>query len=135
MTTLAKRLLMGVQVDNITLPTDSPTHTDGTLATATYGLNSDGTSVATGYSPANWIDNVANAGNYEARCTLNSGTLSGGSGTGSWLALSSNRSWYVQRAAGEGVGLSQANITVEVRKIGTTTVLDSATVDIYAAIA
>ncbi len=50
--------------------------------------------------------------NYWVRCTLTSGTVSGGSAaTGSWLALSSSRLWQKTTTA---VGLVEFTATIEI---------------------
>lgn len=65
---------------------------------------------------------------YEIRCTLHSGTLTGGSAlTGTWLQLNSNRYWSVFRAS---PGTSVANVTIEIRPFGGGAVLASATKNI-----
>ena len=85
----------------------------GTAASITYSNIGD------------WVLPNGNASLYEARATLNSGTLSSGT-TGSWLALSSTRTWTVTRSI---VGVSTANLTIEIRRIGSTTILATAPVD------
>lgn len=102
--------------------------------TATYTLESDG-DVVTATTPGgsidagDWIDPKANApSDYEVRATLNSGTLSSGT-TGSWLALTSNRSWTLTRVT---VGAAnQVQLTIEIRK-GSGAALASATVTLDA---
>ncbi len=101
-------------------------------ATAAYRLNSNGQveSLVNG-SPTTleqWCTPTSAAGNYEARVTVNSGALSSGT-TGTWLALSTSRTWSVVRS---GAGSSSCNFTVEIRRTGTTTVLDSAIIDLVA---
>lgn len=97
-------------------------------ATALYGLDATGTAYkgvngnTTFFS--NWISPTSVASNYEVYATLSSGSLSTGT-TGSWLALSSSRTWGVNRSA---YGQSDAVIVLQIRKIGTTTVLDTATI-------
>lgn len=88
---------------------------------------------AGGINPTNleqWCTPTSQSSNYEALVTVTSGTLSGGSGTGTWLALSTTRNWYVEEFTPGGSNLCQ--FTVQIRKIGTTTVLDTATIDIEA---
>ena len=104
--------------------------------TATYTLESDG-DVVTATTPlgssdiGDWIDPKASApSDYEVQATLNAGTLSGGSSaTGSWLALTSNRSWTLGRVT---VGVAdQVELTIEIRK-GSGATLASATVTLDA---
>lgn len=102
--------------------------------TATYTLESDG-DVVTATTPGgsvdagDWIDPKASApSDYEVRATLNAGTLTSGT-TGSWLVLSSNRSWTLTQAA---VGAAtQVDLTIEIRK-GSGATLASATVTLDA---
>ena len=101
--------------------------------TATYTLESDGDIVATttpvgAVDVGDWIDPKAAApGTYEVLATIVSGSLSSGT-TGSWLALTSNRSWSVTRGS---LGDATCIITVEIRKGGGAT-LASATIELTA---
>jgi len=102
--------------------------------TATYTLESDGdvvTATTDGGSvdAGDWIDPKAAApSDYEVQATLNAGTLTSGT-TGSWLALSSNRSWTLTRAT---VGTAtQVDLTIEIRR-GSGAVLASANVTLDA---
>ena len=104
--------------------------------TATYTLESDGdvvTATTSGGSvdAGDWIDPKASApSDYEVKATLNSGTLNGGSSaTGSWLALTSNRSWGVTQTV---IGVAtQVDLTIEIRK-GSGATLASANVTLDA---
>jgi hypothetical protein len=116
--------LSGVAVSSVGAGTQTATYTlesDGDVMSAT----TDGGSVDAG----DWIDPKANApSDYEVQATLVAGTLSTGT-TGSWLALSSNRSWTLQRVT---VGVAtQVTLTIEIRK-GSGAVLASATVTLDA---
>jgi hypothetical protein len=64
------------------------------------------------------------ASSYEVRATVVSGTV-GGSVTGSWISLSASPAWSISAGENEVV---TATIFVEIRRVGTTTVLASATV-------
>lgn len=64
--------------------------------------------------------------NYECRATLNSGSLTSGT-IGSWEAITTPRTWSLTRSL---VGDEQAQILIEIRAIGGSTVLDSATIDL-----
>lgn len=82
------RLDTDVYIDNAISPTDAST---------TLNINSDGTVVATGANTGtlasyNWITPTTGSTTYYVRATLTSGTFTSGT-TGTWLALSSNRSW------------------------------------------
>jgi hypothetical protein len=116
--------LSGVSVYSAGAGTQTATYTlesDGDVVTATTG----GGSVDAG----DWIVPKASApSDYEVRATLVSGTLSTGT-TGSWLALSSNRSWTLTRVV---VGVAdQVELTIEIRK-GSGATLASATVTLDA---
>ena len=73
----------------------------------------------------NCVTPTSGAANYEALVTVNSGSLTGGT-TGSWVALSSNRTWY--KAISGFNNYSQVDFTVQIRRVGTATVLDTATI-------
>lgn len=102
--------------------------------TATYTLESDGdviraTTPGGSVDAGDWIaPKSAAPSDYEVRATLVSGTLSTGT-TGSWLALSSNRTWTLQQVA---IGTAtQVSLTIEIRK-GTGAALASASVTLDA---
>jgi len=108
-----------------------------TAAYAYYFLTAGGqvaqSTQAGGINPSNieqWVTPTSAAPNYEARVTVVSGTLSGGSGAGTWLALSSTRQWYVEEFTSGNI--NTCVFTVEIRRTGTTTVLDSATITLTA---
>lgn len=66
---------------------------------------------------------------FEVYATLNSGSLTSGT-TGAWEALTADRTWLNDRA---GVGTQTANITLQIRRIGTTTpVYTSSAIDVTA---
>lgn len=75
-----------------------------------------------------WVTPKSAAGNYECKATVTSGSLTSGT-TGSWLALTSDRSWTCQRST---IGTRDATLSIEIRKTGTTTVLDTATITLQA---
>lgn len=118
-------------------------YTDSALATAPatagvgYQLTSGGkeqggigTASSILYSDiGDWVTPTSNANLYEARATLNSGAVSSGT-TGSWLALTSTRTWTVTRSV---IGTASANLTIEIRLAGGPgTILASATVSMTA---
>jgi hypothetical protein len=122
--------------DKIQLSGVAVSSTGSGSQTATYTLESDG-DVVTATTPlgssdiSDWIDPKASApSDYEVKATLNSGTLNGGSSaTGSWLALTTNRSWGVTQII---VGVADTgDLTIEIRK-GSGAVLASATVTLDA---
>lgn len=107
---------------------------DPAACSVSYQLTSAGvansitTSAGTG-AIENWVNPTGAAGaNYEARVTVNTGTLTSGT-TGTWTALSSTQTWNVTRST---VGTKACNITVEIRLTSTGAVLDSATIDLSA---
>lgn len=101
-------------------------------ATAGYRLLSNGkvqvTVGSTWTDAEQWCTPTSVSGDYEALVTVTSGTLSSGT-AGSWLALSSNREWT--RVANVPQ-YQTCEFTVQIRKIGTSTVLDTATITLEA---
>lgn len=66
---------------------------------------------------ADWLLSSGTASDYEVRCTVNSGTLAGGSSaTGSYLALSSSREWYVETTH----VTATASLTIDIRDASNT---------------
>lgn len=100
---------------------------DPSDATASYSLNSGGTVSGTGISGYSWLLIGSNS-DYEARATLLSGTLTSGT-TGSWQALSTTRTWTRNRTT---IGQNTASITLEIRRVSDSVVLDSATITLDA---
>ncbi len=108
------------------------TQTTPTDAYAGYRLNTNGkaqtsTGIAGTYNDVSgeWLrSGVASA--FEVQATLNSGTLFSGT-TGSWLALSSTRQWDVKYTSNLA-GSQAADLTIEIRRVGGSVVLDSASV-------
>lgn len=103
----------------------------GETAYAGYQLGNDGNirsrsgNFSSAYSSlGSWIDPKNNMSTYECRATLTSGTFNSGT-AGSWLALSSTRTWEIQV---NPVGFKETVFTIEIRKIGGSTILDSASV-------
>jgi hypothetical protein len=120
--------------DQIALSNVSVSSIGAGSQTATYTLESDGDvmSDSTIFGPVDegdWITPKANApSDYEVQATLNAGTLTSGT-TGSWLALTSNRSWTLTQAT---VGAAtQVDLTIEIRK-GSGATLASATITLEA---
>lgn len=75
---------------------------------------------------ANWADPVtADVGDaYEVRLTVNSGISPSGQAVNSWLALTSDRSWYLVQTF---EGSKSNNCTIQIRDAATQTVQDSGT--------
>jgi hypothetical protein len=68
-----------------------------------------------------WITPTSQASNYEVYATY-SGNTPSGSGTSSWISCSSNPEWYLQAIGNQSLSTT---LTIQVRKISTTTVLDT----------
>lgn len=122
----------------ITITDQTVSDLDATAAYAWYFVTSGGqieySTQAGGINPVNieqWCTPTTQAANYEVRVTVTLGALSGGSGTGTWLAISGGtRNWYVEEFVSGATNLCM--FTVEIRRTGTTTVLDSATITLEA---
>jgi hypothetical protein len=105
----------------------------GAPASVAYQLNSNGNAEysenggAYGLLEA-WCVPAAQAVNYECYATLVSGSLTSGT-LSTWLALSSSQSWSVVQ---NFLGTADAVINVGIRRIGTTTILASADIEMYA---
>ena len=101
-------------------------------ATAGYRLTSGGQAQSlvnvTFTNLEQWCTPTSEAGNYEAFVTVTSGSLSSGT-AGSWVALSTTQTWTRTAAIGD---FELCVFTVEIRRIGTTTVLDTATIELAA---
>jgi len=101
-------------------------------ATAGYRLTSGGQAQSqinlTFTTLEQWCTPTSQASNYEVLVTVTSGSLSTGT-AGSWLALSSTQTWT--RTATIGTA-NTCVFTVEIRRVGTSTVLDSATITLEA---
>lgn len=98
---------------------DTNTYTDLTFDPGTAGvtlaINSNGTLTATGTNAGtldsyNWITPTTGSTSYYVRATLIGGSFSSGT-TGTWLALTSNRTWNVTQS---GAGTQTANATFEI---------------------
>lgn len=74
-----------------------------------------------------WVLPNGNAANYECFATVNAGSLSSGT-SGSWLALTSTRTWGKSTTNND----ASVDITVDIRRVGTTTVLTSASIHLEA---
>lgn len=100
--------------------------TSPATAEAVYALTEGGVVQSSNNSNTNWIDPQIGMVKFEVRATLNSGSLTSGT-VGSWLSLDAARSWSVFRSL---AGAQTANLTIEIRRIGTTTILATATINI-----
>lgn len=99
----------------------------GASSTASITFNSNGTVSSVGNVATyttDWIDPTSAApDDYQIRATISSGTMTSGT-FGSWLALTSNRTWSKTQFT---VGSSSAQVLFEIRK-GSGSVLDSGTI-------
>jgi hypothetical protein len=128
--------LWGAQRDVVALSASYAANSavvDPTDAVAQFQLQSDGDVAKTNTNNAivdvgDWIAPIANAGNYECFATLDSGTLTSGT-TGSWLALTSSQIWSRNRMT---IGTDVAQITVQIRRVGTTDILATSVVTLTA---
>ena len=105
----------------------------GSPASALYKIDNDGFDYknvnGTLTSLTNWVIPASAGSDYEVFATLVTGGLSSGT-TGSWVATSSDPSWSCIAAI---VGTSVfATLDFQVRAIGTSTVLDTWTVNLDA---
>ena len=102
-------------------------------ATALYRLGSDG-KVYQGINGTvseleQWCVPSFFAGDYEARATVTIGSLTTGT-TGTWLSLGTTRDWTLQETISGNT--SNCTFTIELRRAGSTVVIDSATIDLEA---
>ncbi|TQV82862.1 hypothetical protein [Aliikangiella coralliicola] len=119
--------------DFVNMPSQFSSEAIGALPqTATIKFKRDGTIELDGGPNSNW-----NAGapqttlgdNYDVRCSQ---MISGSwdiqaAAVGTWVALSSDRSWMVLRTLMEGAGSDTASGIFQIRRSGETTILDSST--------
>lgn len=105
----------------------------GATASAAYRLNANGnveySANGGAYSVLEaWCVPAAQAANYECYATLVSGTVTSGT-LDTWLALSSSRTWSVSQI---NVGVESAILNIGIRRIGTSTVLAAADIELTA---
>ena len=116
-------------LDRVYLPSSLTVSTEtagGVGGSASFSLESAGTysSSANYLAPSGtWKLATDSSGNYEARMTLNSGSFDSGT-TGSWLALSTTRTWSITVS---GVGYQAASCTLEIRESSGGVVLATST--------
>jgi hypothetical protein len=121
------------ETEIVSLSNLNVTSSGGGSQSASYSLESDGdivsvSSLLGSIDQGDWISPKALApSDYEVRASIVSGSLTSGT-TGSWLALTSNRTWTVSR---DTVGTSTCVFTVEIRK-GSGSTLASATITLEA---
>lgn len=108
---------------NIFDVTASASAVDPATALAVYELNSSGTGSATGFGTWSWLLSGLNS-DYQVRATVTSGPTPTGSPTASWLSLGTTRNWALTQS---GVGSQTTYLTIEIRRVSDTVVIDTAT--------
>jgi len=99
--------------------------TDPANALASYTLaNTRAVQVSPGSTSDEWAVSGITASDYEARATVVSGSVSGGT-TGSWLGLGTSRTWERNRTT---IGTSEVVLTIEIRDVATSTVRATASI-------
>jgi hypothetical protein len=93
--------------------------------TASFTISSNGT-----YTSGTWNSSSTVGSGYEVKATLTSGSLTTGT-TGSWLSLSSNRTWTLTDSTQDD-NLERTVFTLSIRAAGSATVLDTATITLQA---
>lgn len=118
-------LLGGTQIDL----TINPTACNVSYQLTSTGLEQVTTTSSGTATLGNWVTPTSAAGaNYECQATITSGTLSSGT-SGSWLVLSSTRTWTVTRST---VGSKACTFTIDIRNASTLAVVATASVTISA---
>lgn len=101
-------------------------------ATATFQLTSGGAAAGapafSGDDSYNWLTG-GTPGDYEVRITMTVGTVSSGPAAGSWWNLGTTRTWVATRTVN---GSKVCEFLAEIRAVGTTTILASATIGLEA---
>ena len=104
----------------------------GASAVSGYRVNDDGfdykNANGTYTSNQQWVTPTSAGGDYEVNATVSSGVTPVGT-IGSWVATSTDPTWTVSRAT---VGVNLSTLSIQIRRTGTTTVLDTWTVTIEA---
>ena len=120
----------GASAVGVDLQTASASSLEFGTATATLTAESDGEVSgvgSTGLTTPDWWSAAPDVGvgaDYEIRATLLSGTTPTSGTLGTWLSLSSNRSWSMVRSTD---GTSSCSLTIEIRDTATSTVQGTAT--------
>lgn len=127
-------VIAGIPAVVVALSNENISETNGGLAEATYQLTDAGivnkvTILGGTEQIGQWVTPASGFSNYEARATVDSGALTGGSATGSWLSLGTTRAWTCGATA---PAIATAQITVEIRDAGSLQVLTSAVITLTA---
>jgi hypothetical protein len=96
---------------------------------AVYTIKGDGSITYSTNNTDSWNGSTTVGSGYEVKATVTSGSVTGT--TGSWLSLSSNRSWSITDTTQDGAART-ATMTLSIRATGTTTNLDQATITLSA---
>jgi hypothetical protein len=101
------------------------------IGIAGYQINSNGRvyAIQTGFVTTEieqWATPTSVANQYEVIADLVSGTLTFGN-LNVWQSLGTTREWYIEQPFN---GITMSSLSFQVRKIGTTTILDTWTVDL-----
>ena len=137
--TISMNDLRGKTAVTISITNQTISDLDASAAYAYYFLTGGGqveqSIQAAGINPTNleqWCTPTNQSSNYEVLVTVTVGVLSGGSATGTWVDLSNTRNWYVEEfTSGNN---NDCTFTVQIRRIGTVTVLDTATINLSAGV-
>ena len=129
----------GKSAATVTISNQTISDLDASAAYAYYFLTAGGqveqSTQAGGINPTNleqWCTPTSAVALFEARVTVTVGVLSGGSGTGTWLALSTTRNWYVEEFTSGNT--NNCTFTVDIRRASTGTIVDTATIDLSAGV-
>jgi hypothetical protein len=121
--------------DSFAMPLTTPLSL-GTAATMTcqFSLRTDGhewatTTNNTVVDQGAFITPVGHSVNYDVRSTLTSGTLTTDPSAGTWIALTSNRTWTLATSSIQDI---LATITVDFRVTGSTSIVFSKSVTLEA---
>lgn len=108
-------------------------------ASATFGFNANGATVELtstgGFTPVsyNWITPTSAATDYQVRVTVTSGSLTSSSGTGTWITLGGTaKQWSLSVSTSFYEVYEATELSVEIRKTSTGTVVDTAIVTLSA---
>jgi hypothetical protein len=131
------RNFYGTSAGIVTISNQTVSDTDFGSAQAYYFVTAGGqveqSTQAGGINPTNleqWVTPTSAAQLFEARVTITSGALSGGSGTGTWLTLDNTRNWFVTNNVSGN--FEECIFTIEIRRASSGTVVGSATITLYA---
>lgn len=130
--TISIRDFYGTTAVVISVSSQTISYTSGGLTNAFVGYQLTSAGQVNGrqqssyYNIEQWCTPTSQASNYEVLATFVSGsTTPTGSAFGSWLPLSATQEWDI----GAGIGnYETAEFTIEIRRVGTGTVLASATI-------